>query len=105
MIRQDAAAIVVQDEFGIDQRAMILEQPIDTIGSAAFFIRGHRQDDVAARRVTFLLHSNQRRRHDRVSILHVGGAASVKVSFLLDKLKRIGGPVFAPGFNHVEVPD
>ncbi len=42
MIGQHAAAIVVQHELGVDQVAMILDQPVDAIRCAAFFIRRHR---------------------------------------------------------------
>ena len=105
VIHQDAATIVIEHELGINQFAVILEQPVDAVRSPAFFIRRHGKNDVAARHVTFLFHSNQSGRHDGVTVLHVAGAASVEVALLFDKLERIGRPVFTPGFDHVEMPD
>ena len=52
--RVNAAAIGVEDEFGVDQIAMIPQQPFDAVGIAGFFVRGQREDNVAIRPVIFL---------------------------------------------------
>ena len=44
-----AAAVGVEDIFGVDEIAMVLDEPIDTIGFAAFLIRGQGENDVALR--------------------------------------------------------
>ena len=43
----DAAGIVVERELGIDEIAMVLQQPIDAVGFAALFVGGQREDQVA----------------------------------------------------------
>ena len=43
--------------------------------------------------------------HDGVAVLHVLRAAAVVVAVFLHELKRIGGPVFAPRLDHVEMSD
>ena len=105
MIRQHAAAIVVEHELGVDQFAMILDQPVHAIRCAAFLVRRQRENNVAAGHVSFFLHADQRGRHDRVAILHVAGAPPVVISVLLDELKGIGRPVLAARFHHVEMAD
>ena len=49
MFRQDSAAVVIQHEFGINQFAIVLQQPVDAIRCAAFLVRSQRQNDVAVR--------------------------------------------------------
>ena len=105
VIGQDSAAIVVQHELGIDQVTMILEEPVHAIRGAAFLIGGQGENNVAAWNVSFFLHADQRCRHDGVAILHVARAAAVVVAVLLDELKRIGRPILAPRFYHVEMAD
>ncbi len=101
----DAAAIGIENVLGVDQIAMILQQPIDAIGFAAFFVGGEREDDVAIRPVIFLLEANQRGDEDGVAAFHVLRAAAVEVAVLLDEFEGVDGPVFAAGFDHVQVPD
>ena len=104
-VRFDSAAIVIQNKFRIDQLAMVLQQPVSAIRLAAFFVGGEREDNVAVGDEAFLLHPDQRRDHDRVAVFHVLGAAAVVVAVLLHELKRVGGPVFAAGFDYVEMSD
>ena len=42
-----AAGIGVQRELGVDQIAMVLQQPIDAVGFAALLIGGQREDEIA----------------------------------------------------------
>ena len=53
VLGRDAARIRIQREFGIDQVAMVLEQPVDAIRLAAFFIGGERQNQVAIGPIAF----------------------------------------------------
>ena len=50
----DAASIGVQHVFGVDQIAMIFQQPVDAVRLSAFFVGGEREDDVAVKGVPFL---------------------------------------------------
>ena len=59
VIGEDAAAIVVEHELGIDQFAMVFDQPVDSVRRAALFIGRHREDDVAVGNVSFFLHADQ----------------------------------------------
>ena len=49
MIRVHAPGIGVEHERRVDQVAVVLEQPIDTIRLATFLVGGERQDEVAIR--------------------------------------------------------
>ena len=80
-------------------------QPVHSVRSAAFFVGGQREDDVAVRNVAFLLEADQRGDHDGVAVFHVLRAAAVVVAVFLDELKRIGGPVLAACFDHIEMSD
>src|SRR5207244_10965608 len=69
------------------------------------FIGSEGKNDVAVGHVTFLLKSDQSRGHDGVAIFHVLRAAAVEVTVFLNELKGVGGPVFAAGFDDIEVAD
>src|SRR5579862_3950861 len=105
VLRVDAAAVGIEDVFGVDQIAMIAEQPVDAIGIAALFVGGKRDDDVAIRAIVFLGEANQRGDVDRVAVLHVLRAAAVGVAVFFDELEGIGGPIEAWGFDDVEMAD
>ena len=105
LLRQNSAAVVVEHKLGIDQFAVVLDQPIHAVRGAALFIGGQRQDDVAVRHEAFLLEADQGRDHDGIAVLHVLRAPAVVVTIFLHELKGVGGPVLAPGLNHVEVSD
>jgi len=55
MIAQDAAAVVIENYFSIDEFATVLHQPVNTIRLAALFVGGQSENDVAVGDVTFLL--------------------------------------------------
>ena len=53
-------AAFINGEVGVDQFAMVLEQPVDSVvRSAAFFIGGEGDDDVAVRLKAFALVADQ----------------------------------------------
>ena len=105
VVADDRGAIVVEHEFGVDELAMVLQQPVDAVRAAALLVRGEREDDVAIGAEAFLLHADEGRHHDGVAVLHILRAAPVEVAVLFDELERIGRPVLAPRLHHVEVPD
>src|SRR5438132_1526207 len=82
---------------------VILQEPIDAVRRASFFIGSERENDVTGGHVTFLLESDQSRGHDGVAIFHVLRAAAIEVAVFFDELKRVGGPVFAAGLDHIEM--
>ncbi len=84
---------------------MILQEPFHAVRSAALLVGGQREDDVAIRREPLPLQSNEIGDHDGIARLHVLRPAPIIIAVLLDELKRIGGPVLAPRFDHVEVAD
>ena len=79
-------ASFVDAEFGVDQVAMGLDQPVDTvIGPAAFFIGGERHDQVAVRFEAFLLIADQIGDPDGGLGLVVTGAPAIeKPSFSMN---------------------
>ena len=85
--------------------AVIFDEPIDPVEIAAFFVGGERENQIAVGLVVLFLHANELGDEDGVAFLHVVGAATVEVAVLFDELKRIGGPVFAAGFDDVEMSD
>src|SRR5207247_5675456 len=84
---------------------VILQQPIYAVRRASLFIGSEGKNDVAVGHVTFLLKSDQSRGHDGVAIFHVLRAAAIEVAVFFDELKRVGGPVFAAGLDHIEMAD
>ena len=84
---------------------MILEQPVDAVGLAVFFIGRQRQDDVAIWNVAFLSHADEVGYRDGIAVLHVLRAATVEVAVLLDELERIGAPILALRLNDVQMSD
>ena len=106
VVQLHAAAVGVEDEFGVDQVAVVLDQPVDAVRLAALFIGGEREDDVAVRTEAFALQAEEGLDQDGVGLLHVLGAAAVEVAvFLGDELEGIGGPVVAARFDDVEMAD
>jgi hypothetical protein len=51
---QRAAAAFVDGELGVNEVAMILHQPVDTVEGAAFFVGREREDQIAIGREPFL---------------------------------------------------
>jgi hypothetical protein len=73
-------AAFVQTELGVNQVLVVLNQPVDSVvRSAAFFIGGERNDDVARRLESFALIADQIRYPDRGLSFVVGGTAPVVV--------------------------
>ena len=99
-----AFAAFIEAEFGIDQFAMILEQPVDAVvRPAAFFVGGERHDDVAIGFVALALVANQIGNPDGRLRFVVCGAAAVVVAVLFGERERIQAPVFALGFDDIGV--
>ena len=105
MIAQDAAAVVIENYFGIDEFAMVLYQPVNTILLAALFVGSQSENDVAVGDVTFLLKADQRGEHNGIAALHILRAAAVIEAVLLDEAEGISSPVLAMSFHYIEVAD
>ena len=99
------AAVEIDAVLRVDPVSMLFQEPVDAIEISAFLIGGQSQDQVAVRLVAFAFQAKKTHHQDRVALLHVAGPASVEVAILLDKLEWVGGPVFAPRFHDVQVPD
>ena len=84
---------------------MILEQPDDAVVGAGFFIGGQRENQIAIGAIAFFFQPNKIGDQNCVAVFDVFGAAAVEVAFLFDELERIGGPIFAAGFDNVEMAD
>ena len=79
-----APSALVEAELGVDQIALVLQQPDDAVvGAAALFVGGERDDDVAVRLEAFTLVANQVGDPDRRLRLVVAGAAAVEVAVAL----------------------
>ena len=84
---------------------MVLEQPVSAIGGniQQLFVRGQRHDNVPIRNETFLLITDEISDEDCGHRLIVRSAAAVEVTVLFEKLERIDRPIFALGFDHIEM--
>ena len=104
---ENAARTFVQGEVGVDQRAVVFQQVFDAVEWRRddFLVAGGGQHDVALRPIAFAFVADQVVEEHRHHRLVVGGAARVKVAALLDQLERVAGPVFAPGFDHIEMAE
>ena len=97
-------AAFIQGQFRVDQVAVVFEQPVDAVvRAAAFFISSERDDDVAVGLESFLLILDKVGDPHRGLGFIVAGAAPVKKAILLDELKWIRAPVFALGFDNVDM--
>ena len=100
-----AAGIGVDAELGVDEIAMLLDQPIDAVGGAAFLVGGEGEDEIARGLELFALHAQEGSDEGGVVAFHVGGAASVEVAVLLAEDEGVEGPVVAARFDDVEVSE
>src|SRR5919205_92849 len=84
---------------------MILEQPVDAIGSAALLVGGERDDDIAIGYVLLAHHTNGVGDEDRRHGFVVGGAAAIVVAIAFSKYERIEirGPIGLERFDDVDV--
>ncbi len=90
-------------ELGIDQRAIVLQEPVDAVGRPqALLVCGERHE-IARRGEAFLPQPDQRRYPDRRLCLVIGGAAAVEVAILLLEHERIDGPVFLARVDDIDV--
>ncbi len=100
-----AARIRVQCELGVDQVAMVLQQPIDAVRFAALLIRGQRQNQVPVGTVALATEADEGGHQNGVVHLHVLRPAPVEITVLLHELEWVGGPILTPRLYHVEVTD
>ena len=84
VIEFEVAGIGVEAEFGVDQVAMVLDQPVHAVRISVFFVRGEGHDDVAVRLPALLLPANHVGGEDGVAVLHVLGTAAVEVAVFFD---------------------
>ena len=82
---------------------MLVDEPIDTVGGAAFLVGGQGEDEIARGLELFALHAQEGGDEGGVVALHVGGAATVEVAVLFAEDEGVEGPVGAAGFDDVEV--
>ena len=101
--RFEVAAVEVQAELGVNQIAVLGEQPLDAVRRAAFLVGREREDHVAIGTVAFLDELDDVGRHDRGAVLHVLGAAAVEEAVALEQRERVHRPVLAPRLDDVEV--
>ncbi len=103
-LEPDAAALV-KGEFGVDQVAMVLQQPPNPHGICIedFLVGLQCQDDVALRPVALLLVADEIRHEARRHVFVVPGAAAVEVAVLLSEPEGVDRPVFTSRFDDVEM--
>src|SRR5580693_3410665 len=90
-----APSAFVQRELGIDEIAMVLDQPIDAVvRTAALFVRGECDDDIAIRLVAFAFVADQVGRPRGHLRLVIGGAAAIVKSVFFGENEWIQAPVF-----------
>jgi hypothetical protein len=87
------------------QYSASIQSRCSLISQSALFVGSKSQDEVAVGNEALPFHANEIGDQDGIAFLHVVGATTVEVAVFLDELERIGGPVFAAGFDDVEVAD
>src|SRR6202035_2664989 len=103
-VERFAPTAFAQRILGINQFAMILEQPLDAaVGAPAFLVRRKRNDDISIRLEAFLLIADQVGNPDGGLRFVVSRSAAIEKTVFLRELKRLHRPIFAFGFNHVGV--
>src|SRR6266567_4069299 len=93
LLSPNRKVVGVNHKFRINQITMILDQPVNTVELATFFISRKGENDIAIRNETPLLHLDEGGDHNRSAVFHILCAAAIKIAILLDKLKRIGSPI------------
>ena len=106
-VAQRAAAAFVDGELGVDQVAMVIEQPVRAVVRriGQLLVGGERQDDVAVGLEAFLGILDQVGDEDRRHRLVVDRAAAAEIAVDLLQLERIEIPVLALGLDHVDMGD
>ncbi len=99
------AAIEIDAIFRIHPVAMFPEQPVHTVGRAALFIGGQRENQIAVRQIAFLFQADEIGNQDGVAFLHVFRAAAVEIAVFFDEFEWIGGPIRSERFDDVQMPD
>ncbi len=100
-----AARIGINGELGVDQVAVVLDEPLDAVVLAALFVGRQRENQIALRLIALLLQAQKGRHQRGVAILHVLCAASVEVAVLFAENERVERPVGRLRFDHIEMPD
>src|SRR5215470_14046784 len=99
------SAIKVDRVLGVNPVAMILQKPIHAVRSATFFVGSEREDKIAIGQVVFLFEANKCGDQQCVTGFHVFRATTVEEAVLLEENEGIARPVFAAGFDNVQVAD
>jgi hypothetical protein len=82
---------------------VVLDQPVDAVEGAAFLVGRERQDHIAIGREPFLLEADEICDELGGHRLVVARAAAVEEAVLLEERERVERPVFALGFDDVEM--
>src|SRR5215472_4826264 len=99
------SAIKVDRVLGVNPVAMILQEPMHAVRTAAFFVGSECEDKIAIGQVVFLFEANKCGGQQCVTGFHVFRATTVEEAILLEENEGIARPVFAAGFDHVQVAD
>ena len=103
-INQNSSAAFIETVLGVDQFAVILEEPRDAVVWAAAFLVGcERNDDIAIRFVTLAPVADEVGDPDGCLRFVVAGAAAVEVAVLFGEGEGVKAPVFPLGFDDVDV--
>src|SRR3569833_6984 len=99
-----SAAVQVDHEARLDERAMLLQKKGRTIRiTARFLIRGESGDDIALGLEPLAFQTDERLEQSCVTVFHIDCATPIEPTVLLRQLEWIDGPVFGPGFHHIEM--
>src|ERR1700739_2897702 len=95
LYRGYSSRVGVEYELGVDQIAMVLQQPIDAVRFSTLFISGQRENKIAIRAVLLLMKSYEGGDQDGIVHLHVLRTTAIEIAVFFDKLEGIGGPILA----------
>src|SRR5258708_27963762 len=106
-VAQLAAAALVDAEFGVDQLALVADQPVDAVGGhvAALFVRGQREDEVALRPEALALELRQDRHEGGGHRLVVDRAAGGEKAVALLQDEGVRLPIRTQGLDNVQIAE
>src|ERR1700722_1486452 len=97
----EITGVGIDDVFGVNEIAMIFDQPGHAVGLAALFIGGEREDEVAIGPEIFFFQANEAGDEERVAVFDVSSAAAVKVAVFFGEDEGVHRPIFAASFDHI----
>src|SRR5262249_28977933 len=101
----EVAGVSIDAVFRVDQIAVVLNQPLHTVGLPAFFVGGEGQNQIAGGNPAFLLEPQKVCYKYGIALLDVRGATTVEEAVDLIEFEWVHGPVFAQRLDYVQMAE